>query len=173
MRSGITTLLILAGFCTHTAVAQIEETEESTTATTEQQPIEEITVIGQRTLGTLRVQIDRASDRIFDLWNEFNTDDLYDIRCRRVAATGTHITSKRCTPVYFDRAEAHATQVSMSGGAGIGLMHWRMAYHNPIMDQKWKQMVNEHPELVEAIVKHHELTEELKASRNQYFGLSE
>ena len=174
MQSRTATFLVLAGFCTHTAMAQIDRNAESdTTPPAEAETIEEVTVIGQRTLTSIRMQIDRASERIFELYNELNTDDLYDIHCRSAAPTGSHITRKVCSPVYFELAEADATQVSLGGGVGTGLFYGRLAQHNPIMEQKWKDVVNNNPEIVEAIVEHFELTEELKESRKAYFGTSE
>lgn len=154
-----------------TAVGQTDPQSKATGKKDQQPPMEEITVIGQRTLGTLRVQINKAEDRIYDIYNKLNTDDLYDIHCRRRAPTGSHINHKICSPVYYDQTEADAAQMALTGGGdGSAYMMARLAHYNPIMGKKWKQLVKSNPELLQAVVKHYELSQELKKERRAYFG---
>lgn len=139
-----------------------------------QEPMEEITVIGQRTIATLRIQIDMAADRMIDIFNELNTDDLYDIKCHRVAAVGTHIRNQTCAPAYYDKTEAYMSQLSFMGvGIGASYLNAKLAHYNPIMGQKFKQLVYENQELFDALKKHYELRQELKQQRQAYHGLDE
>jgi len=59
------------------AVAQ----EDSPEATAESGEIDEIVVLGARSLTLLRQEVIVAEDRFFDLYNELNDDDKYDIVC--------------------------------------------------------------------------------------------
>ena len=152
---------------------QTDPKHEASEDNNQEQPMEEVTVIGQRTLGTLRVQIDRAEDRMIDIYNKLNTDDLYDIHCSQGVATGSHIQRKTCAPVYFDRTEAETTQLALSGvPVGASYMNAKLTYYNPIMRAKWGQLAKSNPELLQAIEKHYQLSQELKNDRRAYFGLA-
>lgn len=171
MKLMITIQMFLVCLYAGTVAGQTDTHANVTDEKDQEQPMEEITVIGQRSLLTLRIQIDKAEDRIFDIFNKLNTDDLYDIHCSREAPTGSHIRHKRCSPVYFDRTEADATHMALTGGGdGSAYMMARLAHYNPIMGEKWKQLVKDNPELLQAVVKHYELSEELKRERRAYFG---
>jgi len=148
---------------------QAQATEEND----QDQPMEEVIVIGQRTLGSLRVQISKAEDRMFDIYNKLNTDDLYDVHCRMERRRGiaSRIRFKYCTTVYFDKTEADTTQLAMNGvPVGASYMNAKLAHYNPIMREKWMQLAKDNPELLQAIMQHYELTQELKKARQAYFG---
>ena len=153
---------------------QIDPQPKATEKKDQGQPMEEITVIGQRSLGTLRVQIDRAEDRMFDIFNKLNTDNLYDIHCRKVATTGSLIKRKTCAPEYFDRTEADMTQLRVAGVmVGAEYMNVRLVRYNKVMGEKWGQFAKANPDLLQAIKKHYELSQELKQQRRSYFGVDE
>jgi hypothetical protein len=58
---------------------------------------EEVIVHGQR-LSDLRSAIEVARVRVYDIFNEVNTDDEFDVRCEREASTGTRIQRHICRP---------------------------------------------------------------------------
>jgi hypothetical protein len=49
----------------------------------ETRPIEEITVLGERTFFTLRLEIEAAEAEVYGLFNELNTNDDFDFKCTR------------------------------------------------------------------------------------------
>ena len=168
MRLMLTLLTLLACIYSGTSTGQANPEPRATDDKDQQQPMEEITVIGQRTLGTLRVQINRAEDRIYEIFNKLNNDDLYDIHCN---TGGIYIKYKSCSPVYFSRTEADATYYALTGsGGGSAYMLARLSRYNVIMGQKWKQLVTTNPELLHAVIKHYELTQKLKKDRRAYYG---
>jgi hypothetical protein len=73
------------------AVAQPElrPTDDGREALTEK--IDEITVLGTRSMRTLRLEVQAARERVYDLFNSLNSDDEFDIHCRNVPRTGTRI----------------------------------------------------------------------------------
>ena len=171
MKLKITIVTFLVWMYAGTVAGQTELHPKVTDKKDQEQPMEEITVIGQRTIATLRIQVERAQDRIFDIYNKLNTDDLYDIHCHMV---GTYIKRKFCSPVYYDRTEADATFYALTGsGGGAAYMMARLAHYNPIMGEKWKQLVKSNPDLLHAVIKHYELSQELKSQRRAYFGLDD
>lgn len=173
MRLMTTILTFLICFQAGTAAGQIDPEPQSkaTDDKDQEQPMEEITVIGQRTLGNLRVQIERAEDRMLDIYNKLNTDDLYDIHCRMRNRIGSRIQFKICTPVYYDKTEADTTQLALSGvPVGASYMNAKLSHYNPILREKWTQLAKTNPDLLQAIIKHYELSQELKQKRRAYFG---
>lgn len=61
---------------------------------------EEVVVVGQRTLRDFRLELQRAQERIYGLFNSLNSDDQFDIHCRNVPRTGTRIPQRVCEPQY-------------------------------------------------------------------------
>ena len=174
MKLMTTILTFLVCAYTGNAAGQIDPQPKASDNKGQEQPMEEITVIGQRSLGTLRVQIDKAEDRMFDIFNKLNTDDLYDIHCRRVAPIGSRIKRKTCSPEYFDRTEAETSQLALTGvPVGASYMNAKLTRYNKTMGAKWKQLVMSNPELLHALIEHYELSQKLKQQRRAYFGVDE
>ncbi|PCI74974.1 MAG: hypothetical protein COB20_13925 [SAR86 cluster bacterium] len=73
-------------------------------------PIEEITVTSDLSFSSLRFQIREARDKVYLMFNELNTDDDFDVDCRKTDYTGSYIQGHDCYPVFFDKAVAQNTQ---------------------------------------------------------------
>jgi hypothetical protein len=69
---------------------------------------EEITVIGQRSLRLLRLEVQLERERVYGLFNSLNSDDQFDIHCRNAPRTGTRIPQRVCRPQYADNAAGDA-----------------------------------------------------------------
>jgi len=101
-------LVLLAAVTLGRAAAQpaLEASTERPSERAEQ--IEEMTVVGQRPLRELRVEVQLARERVYDLFNALNANDEFDIRCRSVPRTGTRIPQRVCRPQFADAATADA-----------------------------------------------------------------
>jgi hypothetical protein len=53
--------------------------------------IEEIVVYGNKSLVQLRLELYKAEDAVFDLFNSLNSDDEFDVHCYKEAPIGSHI----------------------------------------------------------------------------------
>ncbi|MBQ14191.1 MAG: hypothetical protein QGG67_11715 [Gammaproteobacteria bacterium] len=84
-------------------------------ATQEAIIIEEIVVRAQRSFFLLRAQIDTAEDTFYSNYNDLNVNDEFDVDCRSVVYTGTHISKRECWPAFFDRLVARNSQDSLQG----------------------------------------------------------
>lgn len=69
---------------------------------------EEIIVHGHKPLRTLRLEVQQARERVYELLNRYNTDDRFDIQCRRERRPGSHIKERVCRAVYVDEATHRA-----------------------------------------------------------------
>ena len=60
-------------------------------AENDDEPIEEITAYGQKTLLNLKYAAYQAEDSFFNLFNELNGDDRFDVYCEKQARKGSRL----------------------------------------------------------------------------------
>jgi len=90
--------------------------------------IEEITVQGERTIYALRLAIESAETEVYNLFNELNTNDEFDVTCKEVRYTSSHISRRTCMAAYLRKEEAYHLQdyvqsIQIGGGlisGGLG-----------------------------------------------------
>lgn len=163
--------LLLAS--TSAAVPAQETAPESTPASGERLP-EEITVTGQKLFSTLNRQIREAEVAMYGLFNELNTDDLYDIHCRWDAPLGTRIRAHSCSPQFLSRANEENAEgfLAMTRGEAGGNpvpVQAQLDFHYPILETKMKELVRSNPELFDAIMQLNSLREALEARKSNFF----
>lgn len=137
-----------------------------------EETIEEILVYGSKSLNRLRLDVYEAQDAVFDLFNELNSDDQFDVQCYRERPTGSSITQRVCKPNYARQLEGEAaTQWHTSEQARTG-----QQYHNPsirirMMDKRLREemarLVAQDPELLEAMEKFLKSEDTLEAERKR------
>src|SRR5262245_17148784 len=76
-------------------VAQDASAQAANAAAAAEQP-EELTVRGRKTLPQYRLELERARDNIFRLFNAANEGKDTDIRCRDEQPTGTRVLHTVC-----------------------------------------------------------------------------
>lgn len=136
------------------------------TAAQERLP-EEVEVIGRRPLYELREEAYKAQDAVYALYNELNTDDLYDVHCRWEEPLGTNIRHRVCRPVFLDQATRARGQDFYANVTGQGMnfaptVEIEFARHQPIFREKLEEAVRSNPELAAAMREHQILLQELK-----------
>ena len=104
---------------------QINEETDSLNATSSipqasGRPIEEIQVLGTRTLYSIRMEIVDEENKIFSMFNELNSDDRFDIFCDNIAPTGSHIKQRVCEPRFVTDMRARMAQDYLRG---IGMLN--------------------------------------------------
>ena len=79
-------------------------------ANTADQPTQpdEMIVRGRKSLLILQHEADLALEHVFDVFNEYNSDDDFDIHCSLKRLTGQRTKKHICSPVYADKATAKA-----------------------------------------------------------------
>lgn len=135
--------------------------------------VEEITVTGQRTLLTLRLQASEAEDVMFGLYNELNTDNKYDIVCRTDARIFSRIKEKNCRPEYAWGAMMEEAQNLARGEENYFPVAFVLAAEYPQLNAKFQEMLQKSPELYSAFARYYELKEQLRLRRKSYFGKDE
>lgn len=133
------------------------------------QTIDEITVVGARTLGAMRARVTIAEDQVFALFNDLNEDDAYDIICKKEARVGSQIPKRVCLARMYREALAEETADEDSGFVPAGTMT-RSSKHQKILQEKMRTLAKEHPELLQALRKRHALDQEFKQARDNKYG---
>jgi hypothetical protein len=131
---------------------------------------EEIIITGQRSILKLRQQLSEAEDVMYEVFNEINTDDIYDIRCSVQYRYHSHLKEKRCVPRYaLDAMELEAKSLLVPGPTPTPL-NSVLGNHNPKMEEKLKQAAAESPEFYRAMARHYELRQLLDSRRDVEFN---
>ena len=69
--------------------------EDAQEGVPDDEPIDEITVYGEKSLPKLKLEYEAAELDFYNLYNEINDDYRYDVICRDEVPTGSHIKTAR------------------------------------------------------------------------------
>jgi hypothetical protein len=75
---------------------------------------EEIIVRGQR-LEDFRVALEAARIRVYDVFNDLNSDDAFDVTCQVEGSTGTRMRQQTCRPQFKNEIAADAAAAWVRG----------------------------------------------------------
>jgi len=107
----ISSALLSSGPLRAQATAQADDDSPSDAARSD---VEEVIVRGRR-MSDFRSALETARVRIYDLFNDLNSDDAFDVHCQHEAATGTRIRQHICRPRFIDDISSAAAQAWMDG----------------------------------------------------------
>lgn len=104
----VTSLILFpwALLCAQTVAAQIADAARD-------EP-EEVIVRGRR-LADFRAELEAAQLRVYDLFNDLNSDDAFDVRCQTEDATGTRMRQQTCRPQFVDEISTDAAKAWVNG----------------------------------------------------------
>lgn len=144
---------------------------DSATATPDP-AVQELIVIGPRTLGGLRDELVRAEDRVHELFNALNDDDEFDIHCFMETRTGTNIAQRVCKANYVDAATANDGQAYLAflrgePGTAQSPAMAVLQYKNEMLREKLTALVRENAELREAVTHFAELIQNYEDARRE------
>ncbi|MGY8785793.1 MAG: hypothetical protein ACKVIB_10365 [Pseudomonadales bacterium] len=119
---------ILIGLTTSTVSAEQSDSTGTTITASTPRPIEEITVVGQKSLARLRLRIDEKEAEIYNFFNANNSSPRMDIICTKRRPTGTHLLKRECEPRFLKQLRVEKTRDGRMGiGAGynqLDLVGW-------------------------------------------------
>jgi hypothetical protein len=173
-------------------LAQADSAASANAPAADEQP-EEVTVRGRKSLSEYRLELERARDDIFRIFNEANEGTDTDIRCRDEQPTGTRTRRAVCRSNAENRAHAEAgrrflnslflsssAQFARLGGPGPPLSQ---AYSNfgtanteqaakvgegdalEAFEEEWKRLLSENRDLYSAVATYVELEAEYAQAR--------
>ena len=83
--------------------------EASANATSNDEVIDDIVVVGQKSLNDLRRDVFKAEEDFYSVFNNYNDEKDYDVRCFYENATGTRIKNHVCRARFVTKSfEKHA-----------------------------------------------------------------
>jgi hypothetical protein len=137
--------------------------------------VEEVTVVGQRSLFALRMQMEAAQDQVHLLFNELNTNDDYDIICKTQERYFSKTKEKICMTrlawaARADEARIFADKVRGIPTAEINNANLRIDMSEPVLREQMVDALRNSPELFDAIVRHAQLMEEYAAAQATVLG---
>ncbi|MES2625465.1 MAG: hypothetical protein V4628_09310 [Pseudomonadota bacterium] len=137
--------------------------------------VEEIVVTGERSLVSLRIEADKAEDVVYELFNELNTEDRYDVHCATETRVLSHIKQRHCRTGFELEAMQAEAQYLLSRAAGNATaaptpVNIAMNAELPGFQATMKKIVEQNPALLEAVIKHAKLREELRVQREARFN---
>lgn len=159
-----------------------QETRVTDSATTENTEIsrmpESVIITGQQSIRDLEIQFSNAEDIMYDMFNELNDDNRYDVHCNMERRTGTTIAQRSCKPQFLidsttNNAKAFIAEAQGMTAVRVPPVQSELQYRYPILEEKMKTMAIEHPEFSDAIMKRYELSEELRLRKSTSLQMSE
>ena len=130
----------------------------------------EITVNAPESLTHLRREIDQAEEVMFNLFNELNTDNKYDIKCRYIRRWQSKIREQVCAPVFYMNSQEEEAELALKNMGFVGI-----SVENPgntsverdyrILQEKMETIIVEHPEFQEVVDQYNGLLENLESAR--------
>lgn len=130
--------------------------------------VEEIVIVGQRTLSALRRQVEDAELQVYDVFNKLNEDRRYDIHCQMVAPIGSNIKRRRCAPQFADDAERDEALAFLDGRPVIPAATV-ISEQNGVLHERMAALARANPEFLEALRAHSEARVRLTEARAAYF----
>jgi hypothetical protein len=158
--------IIFAAILSARALQPAEETLEPP------DDIEEVVVIGGKTLSQWRLEVERAQDELVALFNVLNEGEDNDVRCRSEAATGTRIPQRVCWSRAQDRASATGARsflnalvlsTGSAGGASAAQTAAGRAMSNAVNEgrgaedrfqEEWGRVLGEDQQFAEAVAEY-------------------
>ncbi len=127
-------------------IAAAQEGEPEPTET-----IEEIVVYGKKSLVRLRLEMYKAEDVAFEVFNSLNSDDKFDIHCRKEAPIGSHILRRVCRPNYVGELTGVATRQSLLTGDLYLHPAAKIKQMDELLRKEMEALVVKRPELLNAL----------------------
>ena len=94
--------------------AESQGTPSNTPGNNQSRQIEQITVVGERTLLSMRNEIERIEEQLYDTFNALNKSDEFDIFCVTETRTTSHIMQRSCEPVFLTNLKKENAQHAVS-----------------------------------------------------------
>ena len=134
----------------------------------EEQPqvMEEVLVLGSKPLLKLKLEMIEAEDMLFDLFNSFNTNDDFDVRCYREATVGTRIKQRVCRTNIQRRLLRRASQRMMAGEPYV-FPAAEIKHAEKRLLENMTETALEQPEMLEALMKATEARKALESERER------
>ena len=136
------------------------------------EPIDEITVIGEKTITAIKAQIVSADRRMYGLFNEMNMDREYDIHCRLERIYNSNRKERICQPA-FEQGILEESWYDLSTYTDAGRPEAELRHKREILRQKMTEYAEKNPALKKAIFERAQLQRKLRDARSGKRGAAQ
>ena len=149
------------------AVGQDEEA--STGVASNDETIEDIVDVGQKSRAGLRRDVFQAEEDFYSVYNKLNDDKEYDVRCFYEKPTGTNIKNHVCrarfvTKAYQRHARRNRNDLSRVANQSASFVP---AEKKAKFEEKMETLIAANPELQAALVRYNTLRAQFMAERDE------
>lgn len=156
----LSVILAALALCDATAMAQTAESGD------EDEVIDEVTVVGQKTALVLRNEALLAEEKFLNSYNELNTDDRLDIVCVDAAPIGSRIVRRTCLPQYrWDERSNDSASFLRNAGAVAPTTQISVMPNDAELLENLQALARENPELLNSLMEFQDKLEALKAAQ--------
>lgn len=135
----------------------------------DEQPIDDIVVVGKKSLGDLRRDVFEAEEDFYALFNQLNDEPDYNVRCFYEKATGTNIKNHVCRARFVSKA--YSSHAARNGGDLSRVANQdvnpQFAAKTEQYQEKMETLVAENPNLMEALVRYNTVRAQFMAVREE------
>lgn len=132
------------------------------------EPVEEITVYGEKSLGKLKFEYEVAEESFYKLYNELNDEWKYDVVCRNEMATNSHIRHRVCWPRYaLEAMEQEADSKFFPRGAVDPGVPALMTAEGKRLRERIARLAEEDPRLLQALIEFRDKYQLYKSERGR------
>ena len=184
-------LILSASTCLYGQEDENADPNQESQQTASQRPIEEIQVTGERTLLTMRNEIIREEENLYRIFNELNSHDRFDIKCKVERRTWSYILARNCYPKFFTDlrraensfAQSELRQAFSPDGVDSALFDMGMAKMKndrqirelaagdyQALSEEMLRIASENPEYLRILMKVADLKADYQAAREERFG---
>ena len=186
-------LTSLAGFAAENKTPEQVQAKQGNPpeAINSKREIEQIDVVGQRTLMTMRHEIIREEDTLYRLFNDLNDGDKFDIFCKTERNTYSYIAQRSCEPVFLSELKQASARTMISEtrqafsedgidwailqngldmAESAGELRERAEGDFEAMNEEILRIALENPDYLAALQKVADLKAEYQAARDTRFG---
>ena len=144
-------------------------------------PLDEVVIEAQREnekMSEMHAQLDSLENQFYVEYNKFNTDHRYDVACRTVAVTGSHVERRVCQPAFIAK-DTENLRSGFPGDPADASAHWSSALNStsalnlqkmPDYQKNMVEVVRAHPELLKLLKQRSEVVERYEALRRRKLG---
>lgn len=132
----------------------------------------EIMVKGKISMNSIRMELIKAKELKFEVFNNLNSTDDFDITCQWHAPLGTKIKQWHCDVGYMKKARADAARDWIERGIPIpsdGQLAVQYAHKTEALNKEMSDLTIKHPELAVAVVNAHELEQFFNEERRRRY----
>lgn len=150
-------------------LASIGSPAQEANVTDGEETIEEVKVMGARSLALMRRDVIDAEDRVFDLYNTLNDEDDYDIICETETRIGSQLPKRICQAQIYREQLSRATIGEELGALPVSNMT-RSSKSQQIVIDKMRLLAAAHPELLDALRLRRQLEKRYEKEHARRYG---